>query len=142
MQHYNNSLHRQLHCSPSDGIHRFLPESVDATLLTHIVYAFVKVEVTAKGLYNLALSEWNDKEMIQRLHAHARKQNPDVKILVAVGGYSKPKQQCVVQQLSPCMCWHQVDVQQQGRDEAHLFLTGSCATNSADSICKQCSAVL
>ncbi|XP_046577673.1 chitotriosidase-1-like isoform X2 [Haliotis rubra] len=68
---------------------KFFPEDVDATKCTHINYAFAKLVGN-----HLAPYEWNDdstdwsKGMYERLHDHAKKQNPDVKILLSVGGWN------------------------------------------------------
>ncbi|KAL7300198.1 hypothetical protein TKK_0007041 [Trichogramma kaykai] len=64
------------------GAGRFTPEDIDSSLCTHIIYAFATLK-------NHLLSESNDKdaEMYERLIA-LREKNPDVKILLAIGGWA------------------------------------------------------
>jgi len=74
--------------------YRFLPEQIDATLLTHVVYAFAKV--SPGPAFEIQPYEWNDVRddmpaghgMYDRFHAHVRAQNPSIKTLIAVGGWN------------------------------------------------------
>ncbi|XP_060087406.1 chitinase-3-like protein 1 [Heteronotia binoei] len=66
---------------------RFVPESIDANLCTHIIYAFANV---SSGQINRA--EWNDDTTYEPLN-HLKTINPHLKILLSAGGYgegSKP----------------------------------------------------
>ncbi|XP_043487176.1 probable chitinase 10 [Polistes fuscatus] len=64
------------------GLGKFLPEDIDPTLCTHVVYAFAT-------LNDHMLSEGSDQdvEMYKRLIA-LREKNPDIKILLAIGGWA------------------------------------------------------
>ncbi|XP_033739624.1 LOW QUALITY PROTEIN: chitinase-3-like protein 1 [Pecten maximus] len=79
--HSNWSQYRQ---SPA----KFYPENIDASLCTHVIYAFA----TLNGNH-LKAFEWNDestawsKGMYERFNA-MKKQNPTVKTMLAVGGWN------------------------------------------------------
>ncbi|XP_001604515.2 probable chitinase 10 [Nasonia vitripennis] len=64
------------------GAGKFMPEDIDASLCTHVIYAFATLK---KHL----LSESSDKdaEMYEKLIA-LREKNPDIKILLAIGGWA------------------------------------------------------
>ncbi|XP_071870555.1 chitinase 7 [Bombus fervidus] len=64
------------------GAGKFVPEDIDPTLCTHIVYSFA----TLKN-YLLAEESEKDTEMYERLIA-LRNKNPDIKILLAIGGWA------------------------------------------------------
>ena len=65
-----------------------MPENIDASLCTHIIYSFAKFEN-----YQLAAYEWNDentdwmKGNYQKT-LDLRASNPSLKILLAVGGWN------------------------------------------------------
>jgi chitinase len=67
---------------------KFFPENIDPFLCTHIIYAFAKI---TNG--QLAPFEWNDestdwsKGMYERT-IDLKKINPNLKILLAVGGWT------------------------------------------------------
>ena len=71
-----------------DGSGKFLPENIDPTLCTHIVFAFAKVEGDDIKPY-----EWNDestswsKGLYERTIA-LKNQNNKLKILLAIGGWN------------------------------------------------------
>ncbi|KAJ8307499.1 hypothetical protein KUTeg_015583 [Tegillarca granosa] len=66
----------------------FFPENTNASLCTHIIYAFAKVENNEIKPY-----EWNDegtawsKGLYERMMA-LRVKNPSIKILLAIGGWN------------------------------------------------------
>lgn len=71
---------------------RFFPENIDATLFTHLLYAFAKVENPSDDVYTIEPYEWNDvlawdpsKGMYARFDSHVRSQNPSVKTLYSLG---------------------------------------------------------
>nr|KAG5709851.1 hypothetical protein BaRGS_032675 [Batillaria attramentaria] len=71
---------------PSSG--KFVPENVDPTLCTHLIYTFAKLVGN-----QLKAFEWNDEStawstgMYERFQALKQK-NPSVKTLLAVGGWN------------------------------------------------------
>ncbi len=71
---------------PNEG--RYVPENIDASLCTHIIYSFAKFEN-----YELAAYEWND-ESTDWMKGNYQKtmdlrvSNPTLKILLAVGGWN------------------------------------------------------
>ena len=71
--------------------HQFYPENIDATLLTHICYAFAVLNPN----FGVVPFEWNDivdwnpsQGMYARFHTHVRSQNPDIKTLISLGGWT------------------------------------------------------
>jgi chitinase len=71
---------------------KFVPEDIDASLATHINYAFAKVDYTgtrdAPTGFHLAPYEWNDiGDMYTRVNA-LKTSNPDLKTLISVGGWN------------------------------------------------------
>ncbi|XP_074098334.1 chitinase 7 [Cotesia typhae] len=64
------------------GAGRFIPEDIDPSLCTHVVYSFATLK-------NYLLVEGNEKdpEMYERLIA-LREKNPDLKVLLAIGGWA------------------------------------------------------
>ena len=62
---------------------KFMPENIDTTLCTHIIYAFATLK-------NHLLSEGSDKdiEMYQRL-IELREKNPDIKAICNILIYNK-----------------------------------------------------
>ncbi|XP_077190705.1 chitinase-3-like protein 2 [Paroedura picta] len=66
---------------------RFIPETIDANLCTHIIYAFAKISNN-----QITHAEWNDESTFANLNK-LKTINPHLKILLSVGGYgegSKP----------------------------------------------------
>ena len=64
-----------------------MPKNVDPFLCTHIIYAFAKLDTT--GI--VEPYEWNDLSTpwstgMYALIVNLKKQNPSLKILLAVGG--------------------------------------------------------
>ncbi|KAB0800036.1 hypothetical protein PPYR_07916 [Photinus pyralis] len=64
------------------GLGRFTPDNIDPKLCTHIVYAFA----TLKD-HKLAEASDKDEEMYEKVIA-LRDKNPDLKILLAIGGWA------------------------------------------------------
>jgi chitinase len=87
---------------PSVG--RFLPEDVNASLYTHLCYAFAIVGAD----YKIKAFEWNDilsytDGMYKRFHTHVRAQNPAIKTLISIGGWTfneKPSTKLIFTQLA------------------------------------------
>ena len=63
-----------------DGV-KFLTESIDPNLCTHIVYAFAQIDPSTHMVKNY---EWNDDSMIQRVMA-LKAVNPKLKVICSVG---------------------------------------------------------
>lgn len=77
--------------TPAGGVYKFFPENVDASKLTHVIYAFAKV--APSPTFEVQPFEWNDvldytDGMYKRFHDHVRAQNPSIKTLIAVGGWN------------------------------------------------------
>ncbi|KAI4456666.1 chitinase [Holotrichia oblita] len=64
------------------GAGRFSPEDIDAKLCTHVVYAFATLKE-----HKLAEADDKDEELYERVIA-LRDKNPDLKILLAIGGWA------------------------------------------------------
>ena len=65
------------------GIAKFVPKDIDPSLCTHVVYAFAKIDSGNK----IASYEWNDETLYGEVDKLKQK-NPDLKTLLAVGGWS------------------------------------------------------
>lgn len=69
------------------GAARLVPEDVDPFLCTVINYAFLRINF---GTFEVETTMKNDAEIIARLN-ELKKQNPDLKIVIAVGGWNHEK---------------------------------------------------
>ena len=65
------------------GIAKFVPKDIDPSLCTHVIYAFAKIDSGNK----IAGYEWNDETLYGEVDKLKQK-NPDLKTLLAVGGWS------------------------------------------------------
>lgn len=65
---------------PGEG--KYTPDNIDAKLCTHIIYAFAKLANN-----KLETLEWNDEKMYEKLQK-LKQSNPDLKTLIAVGGWN------------------------------------------------------
>ncbi len=65
---------------------KYFPENIDPNLCTHVIYSFAKLTSASE----LAAYEWNDEsEWNKGMYERAidmKAQNPNLKILIAVGG--------------------------------------------------------
>ncbi|KAG8290859.1 Belongs to the glycosyl hydrolase 18 [Homalodisca vitripennis] len=64
------------------GDGKYTPDNIDPHLCTHIIFAFAKIEN-----YNLVPFESSDLQVYKQL-TRFKKINPNLKILIAVGGYN------------------------------------------------------
>lgn len=64
------------------GAGKFTPEDIDASLCTHVIYAFA----TLKN-HKLSEADEKDGEMYERVVA-LREKNPNLKVLLAIGGWA------------------------------------------------------
>nr|CAD7394198.1 unnamed protein product [Timema cristinae] len=64
------------------GAGKFTPDNIDATLCTHVIYAFA----TLKD-HKLAPGDEKDIDMYEKVVA-LREKNPDIQILLAIGGWA------------------------------------------------------
>lgn len=64
------------------GAARFLPQDVDPGLCTHLVYAFAGIEG-----HQLSPIEWNDEQLYRDFNG-LKQRNPQLKTLLAVGGWN------------------------------------------------------
>ena len=65
------------------AIAKFVPKDIDPFLCTHVIYAFAKIDSENK----IAGYEWNDETLYGEVDKLKQK-NPDLKTLLAVGGWS------------------------------------------------------
>lgn len=64
------------------GAGKFLPEDINASLCTHVIYAFATLKE-----HKLTEADDKDEEMYERVIA-LREKHPDLKILLAIGGWA------------------------------------------------------
>ncbi|RUS68490.1 hypothetical protein EGW08_023748 [Elysia chlorotica] len=70
------------------GIGKFMPEDIDPSLCTHLIYSFAKLNND-----HLAAFEWNDEDTDWSTGLYTRfnnlkSSNPDLKTMLAVGGWN------------------------------------------------------
>ncbi|XP_008575859.1 PREDICTED: chitotriosidase-1 isoform X1 [Galeopterus variegatus] len=65
-----------------EGVARFLPRDVDASLCTHLIYAFAGM-----SHHQLSSVEWNDEALYQEFNG-LKQMNPKLKTLLAIGGWN------------------------------------------------------
>ena len=70
------------------GAAKFLPEDVDPSLCSHVIYAFAKMEGNT-----LAPFEWNDADTDWSIGMYSRtmalkEKSPGLKVMLAVGGWN------------------------------------------------------
>jgi chitinase len=75
--------------SAAGGTYAFLPESLDGTLFTNVIYAFMTMDAN----FQIQPYEWNDildwsPGMIDRFHKTLRAKNPSIKTSYAIGGWN------------------------------------------------------
>lgn len=70
-----------------NGAGKFLPSNIDPFLCTHIVHAFAKI-VNPSSNPGLGPYEWNDETILYPAIQKLKETNPDLKVLLAVGGWN------------------------------------------------------
>uniref|UniRef100_A0A3Q0RHF7 chitinase n=1 Tax=Amphilophus citrinellus TaxID=61819 RepID=A0A3Q0RHF7_AMPCI len=65
------------------GSGRFLPSNIDPNLCTHLIYAFSGINEANE----LVTIEWNDEELYRSFNG-LKQRNPNLKTLLAVGGWN------------------------------------------------------
>ncbi|KAL0970454.1 hypothetical protein UPYG_G00242210 [Umbra pygmaea] len=75
------------------GIGKFLPVNVDPHLCTHLIYAYSIIN----SFNELTIFEWNNKTLINEL----KNRNPQLKTLLAVGGWDFATAQFTIMVSSP-----------------------------------------
>lgn len=70
------------------GDGKFLPEDIDPTLCTHIIYAFGWMKKHKLSSFDAADDTKNGKKGLYERVIDLKKKNPSLKVLLAVGGWS------------------------------------------------------
>lgn len=73
------------------GVASYMPEQMNSSLYTHVVFAFAGVDPES---LTLRQTEFNDKEMYSRLQRHLRSTNPNIKVILAVGSHPSANRNC------------------------------------------------
>ncbi|XP_045190311.2 chitinase-3-like protein 1 [Mercenaria mercenaria] len=63
---------------------KMTPDKIDPKLCTHLIYAFAELDSNSE----LSFTEWNDGDMV-KVFSGLKAKNPDLKTLLAVGGYNQ-----------------------------------------------------
>ncbi|KAM4570582.1 acidic mammalian chitinase-like [Fundulus diaphanus] len=78
------------------GLGKYTPENVDPNICTHLIYAFSIISPSNE----LSTSQWNDEALYRSFNALKNK-NPQLKTLLAVGGWAFGKTQFTLMVSSP-----------------------------------------
>ncbi|KAM3872056.1 acidic mammalian chitinase-like [Diretmus argenteus] len=78
------------------GVGRFMPADVDPNLCTHLIYAFSIIDNSNQ----LATYEWND-EVLYKAFNELKVSNPQLKTLLAVGGWNFGSSQFTIMVSTP-----------------------------------------
>ncbi|XP_029013331.2 probable chitinase 10 [Betta splendens] len=78
------------------GVGKYLPANVDPNLCTHLIYAFAIVSPTNE----LTTYEWND-DILYKAFNDLKHRNPELKTLLAVGGWNFGTAQFTIMASSP-----------------------------------------
>ena len=70
------------------GDGKFLPENVDASLCSHVVYAFAKLDEESLTLVPSGPRSDLDEKFYSRLVDVVKRSNPEAEVLLSVGGWS------------------------------------------------------
>ncbi|KAK8767755.1 hypothetical protein V5799_005467, partial [Amblyomma americanum] len=70
------------------GDGKFLPEDIDPTLCTHIIYAFGWMKKHKLSSFDASDDTKNGKKGLYERVIDLKKKNPNLKVLLAVGGWS------------------------------------------------------
>nr|XP_046253519.1 acidic mammalian chitinase-like [Scatophagus argus]XP_046253520.1 acidic mammalian chitinase-like [Scatophagus argus] len=78
------------------GVGKFMPANVDPNLCTHLIYAFAVINPSNE----LATYEWND-DVLYKSFNELKNRNPQLKTLLAVGGWNFGTRQFTIMVSSP-----------------------------------------
>lgn len=70
------------------GDGKFLPENINASLCTHVVYAFAKLDSQSLTMIPSGPRTDLDQRFYQRVTDFVKKSNPQAKVLLSLGGWS------------------------------------------------------
>ena len=71
-----------------NGDGKFVPENLDATLCSHVFYAFASLDTSTLEISPSAPRMDIDNKFYERVQEVARGQNRDVKVFIAMGGWT------------------------------------------------------
>ena len=71
-----------------DGDGQFIPENVNANLCSHVIYAFAKLDEESLSMTPSGPRSDLDDGYYKRLQSTVKKQNPDAKVLISLGGWA------------------------------------------------------
>ena len=70
------------------GDGKFLPENIDASLCSHVVYAFAKLDAESLTMIPSGPRSDLDQKFYQRVKDVVKRTNPDAQVLLSLGGWA------------------------------------------------------
>ena len=86
-KHPRRSICYLIRCIRS-GDGKFLPENIDASLCSHVVYAFAKLDGESLTMTPSGPKSDLDDRFYRRVLDKVKQTNPDAKVLISLGGWS------------------------------------------------------